>query len=139
MEATSANSETVIPRDIVAVWMDETRFYNLAAEDAPFIERIIGVYILDRSERTYCCEVTPSYLLHHVYDVVTTYEETPDEVRERLWEEYALNGGDDIYVHCSVINALPPERIYYVWGDGANDDNDAMESAREHIQGNPPF
>jgi len=133
-------ADPTLPRDIVAVSFDETRNYTIDPADRPFIDRILGVYILDRSSRTFCCESTPSYDLRHVYDTVVVGVDCPEDVADRLDATYAHNGGDDIYVHCRVIEALPVDRIR-VWGgdDPTESDAEAMESAREHFQGNCPF
>ena len=133
-------ADPTLPRDIVAVALNETRHYLIDPADKPYIDRILGVYILDRSERTHCCEITPSYSLEHVYDTVVASFDCPDDIRERLDERYAHLGGDDIYVHCSVIDALPADRIR-VWrgDDPIESDDEAMEHAREHFQGNCPF
>lgn len=32
----------------------------------PWVRRVWSVYVVNRDERTYCCELTPSYALHWI-------------------------------------------------------------------------
>lgn len=128
------NTDTrTLPVDAMAIYLDETRHYNIAAEDRPFIEKIIGVYVLDTNEHTYCCEITPSHWCEHVYDSVVTTYDTPDDVRDRLDEQYAHCGSDGMYLHVSSVDRLPTDqkRTYGVCED--------LDEAREYFQGNCPF
>ena len=96
--------------DAYVVAFSEKHHYQIKEEDQPHIEDIRGVYLLNRNERTFCCELTPSYWLIHLYDEVILTEdaeETLDDYeRDRLFQEYEHCGGGDIYVHCHTIDAL---------------------------------
>lgn len=92
------------PVDAYVVALDETRNYNIDPKDAPYIERIVGIYLLDRNLHTYLCESVPSYYLIHLYDEVWVRGDVDAEKREALGEKYENWGGDDTYVHCSDLN-----------------------------------
>lgn len=139
--------------DAYAVALDETEYYNIDPADAPHIERIMGVYLFDRNERTHCCELTPSYYLIHLYDEIV-FSTDADDVMEALDEKYAHEPSDDIYVHCGEIEKIIREgrrdRINH-YGDCAPHDlcdeiADAderhgaeMEEIAEDMCGNCPF
>lgn len=97
-----------LPIDAYIVGRDETGNYNIAAVDKPHIERIVGVYLLDRNSKTNCCEIVPSYFLIHLYDSVWVKEngKLDDDERERLCERYESLESEDIYVHCRLLNAV---------------------------------
>ena len=99
-----------MPIDAYVVAFSEKHHYQIKDEDQPHIQDIRGIYLLNRNERTFCCELTPSYWLIHLYDEVILTEdaeETLDDYqRDRLYQEYEYCGGDDIYVHCHTIDAL---------------------------------
>jgi len=131
-----------VPPDWWCISFDETVHWNIAEEDKPYIEKMMGVYFYDRSEYTYCCEVTPSYWLRHLGNVAYCRWDTPDEVRERIYDKYEIGGYDDsCYMHVRVVEAIPAERkVRYGLVDGWADEKDrGEEQVREYWQGNPAF
>lgn len=116
-------------KDWRAVAVDETAHYQIDEEDRPFVEKILGVYLYDATERTFCCELTPSYYLRHVYDEVIVPLGTPDEDRNRVQEKYAYLGGEDCYVWCSRVSQFATKQF----GDGEFDE------VVQEVQGNPPW
>ena len=132
------------------IGFDETRNYNIKPEHAPHIQAIYGYYLFDRNEVTHCCELTPSYYLIHLYDVVILTPEAQDsldeEMKDQIFQEYC--GGDNIYVHCRSVDAIlrkrgKPKRTYHYGETGVKftdtDYDEQMESLREHLCGNPPL
>lgn len=118
--------------DFYAVAIDETRYYQIEATDATHIECILGVYVYDASERTYCCELTPSHWLEPVYVAVHCKLDTPDDVRERIQEKYEFAGTlEGFYMHASKVAGLPLRKHY---GEG-----ESIDEVREHYQGNCPW
>lgn len=116
---------------VSAVTVDVTAGYSLKSEDAPLIKEIRDVFFFFPEERTYCCEMTPSYNLMYLYTYVVCMEEDISEkVRERLDERYCHEPTEDCYMHCSRVEKLSPKDC------GEFDDED---SAREYLQGNCPF
>lgn len=115
-----------------AIGLDVTRHYNLAAEDRPHIARIIDTFMYDRSVRTHCCELTPSYWLVYLHTEIEWQGFPSDEVRERIDQRYAHEETDDIYVHCHEVEAARQMNVAY--GEPAT-----QEEAREYWQGNCPF
>jgi len=77
--------------------LDETHDWTLDLKGA----HAFGVYLVDLSEKTFCCEVTPSYTLYPLYH----YTDSEDEaLREEVSEEPM---SDDVqYRHCAGIDAM---------------------------------
>ncbi len=146
----TTETETRSPIDAHVVAIDETHYYNIPEADAPYIERIRGIYFCDRNERTCCCEMTPSHYMIYVYTSVlltAAGEALSEEKKNRIYNEYELCDGDNIYVHCYRVAGLI-ERAgrwdHFVYG-GTNvayedvDYDDQIESLREHLSANPPI
>lgn len=143
-------TEPRTPIDAYAVALDETANYAIEEADQPYIEKIVGVYLLDRNQRTHCCELTPSYWLIWLYDQVVLTEagqKLDDLAVDALYQKYEYCGGEDIYVHCHSIDALIERNekwTVYHYGDPEVDEDDVdyddqMEGIREHLCGNCPF
>lgn len=134
----------VLPIDAYVVAFDETRNYRIAEKHRPLIQSIRGVYLFNKNEVTHCCELTPSYLLIHLYDEVVLAGEVSDELREKISEEYEHCGGDDIYVHCHTIEVdrggHRPGWVHHYGNPEVSyedsDYNEQMEGLREHFCGN---
>lgn len=126
--------------DWYAAAIDETAHYTIEEEDKPFIERIVGVYFFDRNEYTHCCEVTPSHYLRYLSDSVRCKDDTPDDVRERIYELYEHCGGEDCYMHVSSVDRIP-EKFKHHYGEpqDADAEDRGEGEVREHFQGNCPF
>lgn len=99
-----------VPRKWTAVRVDVT---GHCGEE--FVARCGGkvyeVCLYDANERTYCCEVTPSYCLYPV-DLTAGSLPEEDAARERLFEELldARHELEDVcYMHCSDVDRLPEE------------------------------
>lgn len=114
------------------VALDETRYYNIAEEDKPKIEKIVGVYIFNRSEYTHCCEIAPSYSLIHLYDAVYLTE-FGEDFGDEMDEKYAHNDSDDCYMHVADVEAIDASKKKQ-YGEAENEDE-----VREYWQGNCPF
>ena len=133
--------------DAFAVAIDETEYYNISEADAPFIERILSVYLFDRNQQTNLCEMASSYFLTHLYDQVILVDDVDDCRREEIDDKYACQPVDDIYVHCITIDRLIEQDesdVIYHYGatEVSLDDvdyDDQMESVREYLCGNCPF
>lgn len=136
-------------------------------EIAKQVGQIWSVYIIDPNIATHCCEITPSFWLEYLDSFYerSFYDKNGDMSREMERKRDQLE--DDIrtgqfqadcscYVHCSSIMPLFMEpnkcRNFYMqkWRDGipafgwvsefeGDNDEERMENAREHWQGNPPF
>ena len=130
-----------LPIDAYLVSFSEIDHYAIKEEDRPYIQDIRGVYLFDHNQRTFCCEMTPSYWLIHLYDEVVFALNVSDEDQERLDEEYGHCGGDDIYVHCHEVDALiaapRPYTAHHYGGTGVGyDDSDydeQIEGLQEHF------
>lgn len=96
------------------------------------IKNIYTAFMLDDSERTYCCELTPSYYLDPVCTGLEVYKHVSGERQEELWELVCAGGVYPCYMHCSDVETLECE----LWKGESPEDAD---EAREFWQGNPPF
>lgn len=149
---TKKPSRKAIPIDARVVALDETANYDIGKKYRRYIKAIRGVYLYDKNEVTHCCEFTPSYWLIHLYDqVVLTKagEKLGDCAKDEIYQEYEHCGGENIYIHCSHIDAVesgakPLDYRYHVYGatgvgykDSSHDDQ--MEGLREHFCANCPL
>jgi len=151
---TESESRTLI--DAYAVALDETDHYTIEEADRPYIEKIMGVYLFDRNQRTHCCELTPSYWLTHLYDQVIltevgrALEELDGFAADMFYQEYEQCASDGIYthyVHCHSIDALIERNeklTVHHYGnqefcDRDTDYDDQMEDIREYLCSNRPF
>ena len=134
----------VLPINAHVIALDETNHSNISPSDKPHIAKIMGVYLYDENEITYCCELTASYYLIHLYDVVVLTGELDEEKEAALYEKYENQGGDNIYVYCCEIDALvkmkgPGGHYHYGTtgvGYDASDHEEQMEGLREHFCAN---
>jgi hypothetical protein len=150
------NDDSVVIRpDWWVVAIDETKHWNIAEEDVPLIDCILGVYIYDANTYTHCCELAPSYWLCLSYETIV-FKGMPGEgasdAEERVWEKkrddleekYLRSVHDDSlhYRHVSDVEhmrAAHPETFRH-YGDVDGDDEDrGEEHVREHEMCNPPF
>lgn len=129
------NEAPTIKPDWHAVAFDQTYAWNIAEEDKPFIEKMLGVYFFNKNERTNCCELTPSYWFHFLHNIAVTTSDCPENVRERISERYEMSPDDDggFYAWCSRIKDM--ETVAY----GPIDDDETEDDIREYWQGNWPF
>jgi hypothetical protein len=141
------------PIDGRIIALDETEFYHLPDEHKPYIKAIRGVYLYDANSHAYCCELTPSYWLIHLYNSVLLTEEglaLDDDARGEIYDEYEYDtGGDDCYMHVATIDRLEKAANaglgdYYAYGatEVSYEDSDydeQIEGLREHFCCNPPF
>ncbi len=128
--------------DWYCVALDETRHWNLAEEDRPFVKKMLGIYIFDRSTYTYCCEITPSYFLCYLGDVAVLKTDAPDDVRERINERYeCLYQGEDCYMHVRDVERIPEaqKKQYGDVPDWADEVDRGEALVREYYSGNPVF
>lgn len=139
------------PIDAHVIAIDETEHYTFPAEDAPYIDRILAVYLYDANERTHLCELTPSHFLrylHHVVHLTEAGENLSDERREELYTDYEVeNFNEDVYMYCATLKRLaaagtPENYDHYGATEVSYEDSeydDQIEGLIEHFNGNPPF
>jgi len=135
-----------LPPDWRAVRFDETQYWNRKFLDEYGVDKMFGVYLVDLSEVTHCCSLTPSYAMYPVDSVV---EGGPDDEarRETLHDEVMLadSNGDLVrYMTCrSIDNHLKDEKNQdkiEVGEDEWRGDPDAgFEAVREYYVGNPTW
>lgn len=84
------------------VRLEQTQMWKLDTPLHPDA-KIFGVYLVDLNEVTHCCEVTPSYCLHFLYNTGNLWltDEQQEEVMSMTDEERCM------YMHCSAIDRLP--------------------------------
>ena len=146
MIATTRNR--ALPIDAYVVAFSQIWDYAIKEEDQPHIQDIRGVYLFDRNQRTFCCEMTPSYWLIHLYDEVILTPEADEALNESekdaIYQEYEYCGGDDIYVHCHTIDGMishsKPNAVHHYGGTNVSfndsDYDEQMEGLREHFSCN---
>ena len=140
------------PVDAWVIALDATEYWCIASEDAPWIDRIYSVYMIDRNERTHLCEYTPSNFCRFLYHRVELKgpEPVPDDVLDRINQRYELESADDTYTHVSTVQAFigehgeDKERVHHcgaVQVDPPNQNrrDEIMEELYEHSCCNPPL
>ena len=121
--------------DIKYVKIDDTYHWNEEWRARHGIKRMVGVYVFNANEYTYCCEMTPSHWLEYIetqpevdLDVEPeVYGELCDEVMEAAWES-----DNDMYMHVSCVKEGRTGIIEIGDLDGCED----LEEGREYAQGN---
>ena len=115
--------------------------------------RIFAVYLFDRRRRVHCCELTPSYELHWLYDTFVS-PNLSDRESEKLDEEIMLGCAETppvSYFHCHEIDRILrlPGRAFHIgrdqktwhlllrdWNDSEKAHGEMTEALREHYQCN---
>jgi len=144
--------------DLWVVVIDETEYWSeKVLQDYPEIKRIFGVYLTDLSSRTFIASMDPSAWLEHLAtewdgDYLTTSDERKDEIFDQvLPTDLSV---DDYFTYNFIKNAPEikpatfPEgeigKIHYstitpgeIQNEYDGNREDAFESAREDLQGNP--
>jgi hypothetical protein len=112
--------------------MDETKWYNLG-DDAVWIKQIVNTYVYNQNEYTYCCEMTPSHWLEPVYTSIVVNDDTPDDIREDLYDKYGNTSYEGCYMHVSAVKAHVEKnpKMHDVYGEA-----ESIDDAREYYQGN---
>jgi hypothetical protein len=154
---TDTATETRRMIDAVAIALDETEYYQIDPEDAPYIRRILGGYVFDRNLHTHCCELTPSYFLIFLFTSVELTDAglaLDDDARGEIYDKYEYEGGDDCYMHVHTVDAIIAKAEPYtvceygdVTGHQLEDDiadvderHDAeLEAIHEDLCANHPF
>jgi hypothetical protein len=125
---------------IVAVRFNETNQYVEKYRTRNRIKAVYGVYLYDSSEATHCCEGPPSYCLYPVDNDFVFEDDVTAEEREllldRIGSELAyvwVAWEQERYVHCQVIDKLPPDRKL------ACGEYETLRDAVEAYHANPKF
>ena len=134
------NTTEILPNwNVVAV--NETDCFDFG-DLQKHVKQVRAVYLYDQNEYTYLCEMTPSYFCRHLDYVLVLDDETPDDVRDRLYDLVCEAAGEDTYFHVSTV-----ERIDAEWHGGFSLDGDFFTLPRheqvdelfESYRGNPAF
>jgi hypothetical protein len=119
-----------VRRDIRQVKIDVT---DMCANLPPKVKRVVDVYVVDVSSRTFICSAQP---MAHMVGVRCDFETEPnltEEEAEVISESEFDAIVEDTYMDWSRVKEMP-----FVRFEDDPDDNDeaAMEAAREYFQGN---
>ena len=134
--------EKKIKPDWWCVAIDNTRYWNIAPEDKPKIERILSVYFYDKNEYTHLAELTPSYYMRALESVVVSNIDVDDAERERLYEKYPpYEGADNTYMHVRSVDQIADKWKYHYGATRKHNETteEQEEEVRDYLQGNPPF
>ena len=122
--------------DFRLVAIEETR--NWREDIAAACGRIFGVYLYNKNEHTYCCELAPSYTIIPLYSYAE--KEISDEIAEKLMNGDSLCN-DVTYVHVSEVDKLKTQAapanlngIYYE--TGGRKYQEIMENSEEYLKCN---
>lgn len=123
-----------IPRDVRAICLDETEHLSDGARREGIV-RLFAVYVVDCSTNHYVCSLTPARWCEGLYHFAEFRDDVSEEDRERLTDE--LGYPESGYFDCSEVDNA--EHRKYADDHEIEDDEEFLESAREHFQGNCPF
>lgn len=137
-----------LPLDIVVIGIDDSQCCDfrdrpeLAGPQAvEWIDKVVSVYLVDRSVHVHCCEATPSYWLEPLYVSVWTKAGCPDDLVEKFDDAYG-QVGDGIYVHCASLDRLVEKGgpLVHAKGPVLPDEDETYEEClaawREHFMCN---
>ncbi|MCI0421489.1 MAG: hypothetical protein L0312_20070 [Acidobacteria bacterium] len=136
------------PIDACLIALNRTQDYAIEDEDKPFVHAIREVYLYDRNEHTYCCELTPSYWLLYVSTMVLFPEGTTEEVIERVEQRYIADSppSDNCYVHVYEIDSIAEQHKKWWKHHGRTgvkykdvERDEQLEALIEHFSANTPF
>ena len=125
--------------DIHIVALDETIQFHISEDNNfPYIKEIRSIYMYDKEQQTYCCELQPSYYMIHLYDDVIFNEGAPQDRQDELQDLFMLECGDDNkYIQCRIIDNLIKQKLcsHYHWEHEEEDDDYEMmmEDLREYF------
>ena len=116
--------------------IEETR--NWREDIAVACGKIFGVYLYNKNEHSYCCELTPSYTLIPLYSYAEN--EITDEIAEELMNGDSLCN-DVTYVHVSIVDKLktkaaPANLNGNYYKNGGRKYREIMENAEEYLKCN---
>lgn len=111
------------------VKVDDTSGWDEGLLSKHHIVKTETVYVFDRSQRTYCCEITPSYEMWPSHYELSFKDGTSDEKREDAWEVVEDNFYlEEIkYIHCRDIDRQEVQSIGM---------SECIEAAAEWSMGN---
>lgn len=95
--------------DFRLIALDETQYWNLP-EFAGKFTRIERVYLYDRAQHVYCCEMTPSYYLMPIETHAVYADNVSENVRDEI--NIALISNEDcegMYLHVAQLDRLAEE------------------------------
>lgn len=146
------DSENTPPIDACFVALEPTDDYHFTEEERRHVKAVYDIFLYNRNEHTYCCELTPSYWLYYVDTQILFQDGAPDSARAAITGKYTLGPGDSCYVHVRAIDAIAANsgsnksgmRRHLVHGatgipyaDLSYDEQ--IEDLIEQARGNPPL
>src|SRR5260221_6792761 len=98
----------IIQPDFKVIRFDHTEYWDEKIVARTKGGKLWSVYLFDKNQNTYCCELTPSYCLYFIecYAEMCNGEQSPDDLDEEV-----RNEPDEsvIYMHCGSVDRLPED------------------------------
>ena len=106
--------DEIIQPDFKIVHLDQTGNWLESIRNQLKGGKVWAIYLFDKNQVTYCCELTPSYALHFIRDEGEMGDGS--EIDEKLQDEIQGVGGDTsvCYYHSRIIDLLPEDRFHDV-------------------------
>lgn len=93
-----------------------------------YIKHVFEVMAFDPEVRTFCCELTPSFEMHHVYYDIEFAADVPEDVIDSCYEDLFSSETEAVsYYHCRVIDQKDTKQV---------GEFESLEDGREYLQGN---
>jgi len=123
----------MVKAHFMAVAIDETSYFNIGEDEAPYIDKIFAVYAYDKNEVTRLCELDTSYYLHGVHHVVALKDGTPEHMVEIIHDKYESEYPDNIYRGSWRVDDMASQVDL---SKRFADEDDNIEDVVEYLQGN---
>lgn len=118
--------ETAILPEICAVRIDETEFWSDDVREK--VDKIYGIYLIDKSSHTHLCSATPSYAMYYMGFSIYSDKINREELEELEMEMMANDCSEWVtYMNCSNIDSMDAENFdfdFTVDHDDYDYDND---------------
>ena len=143
---------------IVAI--DETGYFSLTRKDLTEVKKIWICYLVDFSQKTYCCEMTPSFWLEPISffieynDIINNPRDSveaqfnQDCIIEYWEDEVRKTLSDGSYMHCHILqdsftmkiaDYILPEKTLGEIENGNITNNDLLAGIYEDLSNNTPY
>lgn len=93
---------------------------------------IYASYLFDSNAHVYCCELTPSYELLHLFS--NPLEDDEDGSVAEIIRDACAGSPQDGYYHCSVVDQLPVERFVHDFGYVLCDETEEIGTSRVKLE-----
>jgi hypothetical protein len=107
-----SNKLRKIPPEFVFIRLETTQYWKEEFLKKHKIKKVFDIHLYNQAEKTYCCEITPSYELNYVQTDAELEEGVEDDVAEAAHDAVMAESGNNelvSYYHIWAIEAMGDE------------------------------